>query len=234
MGGVLSKMQDSFIDGIYDKSSSFKILPLIKNAKVPKEELFDIYRNNLFSFLKNALRITYPRLYKHLGHKKFTEFANDYIVKNRSITGNLDDYGENFLRNSRQALSDLAELEWLEHKSYLAPDCKSIDLEKLQKLPHESLFDVKFNLHPSVFFYNSDYNLLSKQIKLEKKKIHFLVHRLYLDVICKKISKKEYDFLLVIKDGLTLYEVYERCQFDIQNYLKKFISNGVISEFSSN
>ncbi len=232
----LIDLQNNFIDGIYNKPSK-DLLLLIEDGKASKKELLDIYRNNLYSNLTNAIRITYPKVYEFLKEKKFAIFCKEFIKKQRSNSGNLDDYGEEFVKFLRRKkeyfLSDLAKLEWLQHQAYLAKDAAGIKIEKLQKLDQEKLFNIKFKLHPSCYLLASNYNLLGKtnQKKSLKNPTYFLIYRHDLEIKSTKISKNEFDFLNGIKANLTLYKIYQKYQIDISKPLQNYLANGVICEF---
>ncbi|MBU6141048.1 MAG: putative DNA-binding domain-containing protein [Proteobacteria bacterium] len=201
----IADLQNKFIDSIYAVTNP-DLLTKIKDGKAPKEELLDIYRNNLRGTLSNALRITYPETHKNLGAKKFQKLCDEFIKKNRSLSGNLDDYGQGFAN----------ELEWLQHKSYLAKDVKPLNLKKLQKLTPEKLFEVKFKLHPSCFLHKN-----------------FVIFRQDFEVKLEKISRAETNFLLGVKDGLSLYKIYEKYEIDIQHCLQKYLTNGVLCAFTT-
>lgn len=199
----LIELQNKFIDTIYEKSKP-EVVAQIKDGKLSKEELIGIYRNNLYGTLKNSLKITYPETHKKIGEKKFSKKCENFIRKNRSRSGNLDDYGEGFAN----------EIEWLGQKSYLAREVKPIDVEKLKKLSAEKLFDLKFKLHPSCFLHKN-----------------FVIYRQNLEIKTEKISRSEMNFLKGIKENLSLYEIYEKHNINIQNCLQKYLSNSVLSSF---
>ena len=232
----IQDLQNKFVDGVYDKKKS-AILKSIKNGKAPKEKLLDIYRNNLYGALTNALKITYPTICDFLKEDKFTEFCQEFIKENRSKSGNLDDYGEvfaDFLTTKKEYfLSDLCRLEWLKHRSYLALDVENIDIEKLQNLDQEKLFDGKFDINPSCFLLASNYNIFSKRIQKQplKRSAYFMVYRYDFEIFAEKISKEEFSFLNGVKNNLSLYEIYEKYKINIHKSLQKYLSNGVLSDF---
>lgn len=234
----LVNLQNQFIDGVYDGGKKH-ILPAIKNGKAPKKELLGIYQNNMSGGLINALRITYPKVFNFLKEKKFNKIALEFIASNRSQSGNLDDYGESFhevlFAKKEYFLSDLAKAEWLKQKAYLAADVAKIDLKKLQSLPEEKLFSLKFKTHPSSYLLVSSYNILAlrKQNKASKNHNYFLIYRHDLELKTQKILKSEYDFLKGIKDNLTLYQIYQKHRLDIGSCLSKYIANAVITSFAS-
>ena len=79
----LKELQNQFIEAIYDQKNS-EIFDEIKTGKASKEQLIDIYRNNMRATLSNVLRITYPTIFQKIGAEKFEEFALEFISKHRS------------------------------------------------------------------------------------------------------------------------------------------------------
>ncbi|MCE3254978.1 MAG: hypothetical protein K0R25_472 [Rickettsiaceae bacterium] len=235
----LSKIQDQFVSGLYDDNQK-DILELIKDGKAPKQELLNIYRNNLYSNLSNALKITYPKIHQLIGEKKFKKSCAEFIKYNPSKTGNLDDYGQGFNKfleqNKEPFLSDLACLEWMMHKSYLAKDVAVLNFEALQNLEQEKLFEVKFGLHPSCFLYSSLYNLLAENRRnyQRKRPVYFVIYRQNFEVMVEKIPKEEFDFLSGVEKGLNLYQIYEKYHINLGFCLQKYLANTVLSEFFIN
>jgi uncharacterized protein len=159
----LESLQNQFIDAIYGAKNA-KFFNQIKTSKSSKEELVNIYRNNMRVTLSNVLKITYPLVLQKIGTKKFEEFSQEFISKNRSQSNNLDEFGEEFAdffaAKNEEFLHDLAALEWLKQKSYLAKDSTFLDVFALQNLASEKLFDIRFELQPSCFLRVSNFNLL--------------------------------------------------------------------------
>jgi hypothetical protein len=232
----LTQLQNSFVNSLYKKSSAV-LLSEIKPGKAPAEELFDIYRNNLFANLTNVLRLTYPRICDLMGEKKFKKFSYEFIAQSPSNSGNLDEYGEDFskflVKKNEKFFADLAKLEWLKQTAYLASDAKVLDIEKLKNLSEEKLFDVKFQLHPSCFLMVSAFNLLAsrKQMKPTKNSKFFLIYRHGLEVVVQKISADEFNFLNGVTKNLTLFAIYKKYKINVGKVLQKSLSNGIISGF---
>lgn len=233
----LLKLQNEFVEALYNKKSVAVLKSIKADDQIPKEELIDIYRDGIYANLINALRLTYPRVYDFLKEKKFNEISRSFMKKYRSKSGNLDDYGGEFseflAKKEEFFLSKVAGLEWLSHQSYMANDAKLFDLPALQKLSAEELSDVKFDLHPAVFLTISKYNLTSdrRQNKPNKKDLYFVIYRNNLEVDGLKIPESEFNFLTGVKNGLTFYEIYEKYEIDIQFCLQKYIANQVICRF---
>ncbi len=233
----LLKVQDQFVDAIYDENSK-DALKFIKSDNIAKEKLVEIYREGVYETLFNCLRLTYPRVFDFLGENKFREFCYEFIAKNRSKSGNLDKYGEEFsdflAKKGENFLANLAKLEWCHQLTFLAENSDFLDLEKLQSLSEEEICDVKFDLSPSFYVFESNYNLFAKrkQSKEAKRTNYFIVYRFDLEIREEKISKSEFNFLNGVKDGFSFYEICEKYNLQIGPILQKFVANKVLSGFS--
>ena len=236
----LAKLQEKFITAIYDESN-IDVFSEIKSRGITKDELVSIYRNNLAHNLVNSLKLTYENVFRVLKESKFVDIARKFIINNPSKSNNLDDYGENFdefLRSQEgDYICDIAKLDWLRQKSYLSKNDADFDLETLKQVAPEELFDLKFSLSNSAFTFESNYNLTAnrRQNSEMKRKSYFLVHRTkksgVFEVESLRIEPQQYNFLRGVIDELTLYEIYEKYEVDIQNILQKFLSNGIIVSF---
>ncbi len=232
----LTKIQNQFVEAIYNEKDA-AILREIKTDGIPKEQLLEIYRDGVYATLLNVLKLTYPKVYGFLSEKKFKDLACEFTSKNRSKSGNLDEYGEEFgdflLAKNEDFLAELAKMEWQIQASYLAGDGGVFDLPALQKLAPEELCEVRFELHPAVFIETSHYNLLSKRklTKKNKNPVYFVIYRHENEVEVEKIPKSEFNFLTGAKKGLTFYEICDKYEVDIQFCLQKYISNNVLTGF---
>ena len=225
---ALKDLQNNFINFLNDEKKA-DILKFVKKGKIRKEELFQIYRNNLFRNLENSLKITFPLIYQYLGQEQFSKLAEKYIVQNPSKSNNLDNYGQNFAQNQNEFLQDLSHFEYSCHLSYLAADAEAVNQEDLQKIPTEELFDLKFQLHPSCFLGQSYYNFFLKKSDQKRKRIiNYLIYRHDNKVKTEKISKSEYIFLEDIKNGLSLFEIYNKYDINIGELLAKYVNKNVI------
>lgn len=236
----LAELQENFISALYDKEND-KIINEISLGNIPEIELIGIYRNNLEFNLVNSLKLTFLGVFRFLKEENFLELAREFVFKNPSLSNNLDDYGQGFIDFLRQEkddfIADVAMIDWFKQQSYLAPNNDDFDLGKLQKLAHETLFDLRFLLSDSAFLLQSDFNLLASRYQKNKmtRQCYFLVWRHKISGVFEveylRIAPQEYNFLKGVKDKLTLYEIYEKYEVDIQNILQKFLSNGVIVSF---
>jgi hypothetical protein len=220
----LHNLQENFINYLYNPNKN-DILSAISDNVIQSEKLLQIYRNNLFKNLQNSLKITFPLIYKYLGDAEFQKISYQYIIQNPSKSNNLDNYGERFCYDQNDFLKNLSKFEWLCHLSFLAADSKLITQEDLQKIDPEKLFNLKFTLNPAIFLLKSNYDFESQK----KKQINYLIYRENNKVKTEKIIQNQFLFLTEIKNGLTLFEIYEKYEIDIGKLLAKYINYGILS-----
>jgi hypothetical protein len=228
----LLELQNKFIDGVYNFNE--EIFAEIKQKKIAKSRLLRVYQNNLYEVLINALKITFKDVFNFLGEKKFREIAKKFIAKNRSQSGNLDDYGFEFIDFLQDDfLHDLALINWNEQKSYLGKNDPKLNLIALQNLEEEKFANLKFKLSNNCYFVTSKFSLFarSKRNLKRKKTCFYLIHRPFFDAITLKITKKEFIFLQAIKENLTLTEINDKYACDVAKNMQKFIENRVLVEF---
>lgn len=252
----LAKLQEKFSKNIYDRKN-LEICTNINFGKIDINERLDIYRNNVLGSFDDALKMTYPVTNKIVGDDCFENFISKYHHSYKSNSGNLEDYGESFPELIKQLepdhkllyLSDVAKLEWFYNLAYFCKDSAIIDIKKLQSLGEEDFMSLNFDLHPTCHIISSKDPLYSiwnenrqeetnKEINLEENKGQFIIiERSYLNVNVHELTKLEYDFLRLTKEGKNIYHIHEILSneeedFDIGSLINKFISSGIITNFS--
>ncbi|MBM3394887.1 MAG: DUF2063 domain-containing protein [Betaproteobacteria bacterium] len=109
---------------------------LIEHGALSPATRLEIYRNNVLSNYRNALRDTFPVIVKLVGDESFNACARRYTRETVSRSGDLHDYGESFgdfLRHFEPAqslayLGDVADMEWCMHRVFHAADVEPLDL----------------------------------------------------------------------------------------------------------
>lgn len=124
-----------------------------------------IYRNNVFSNQREALRTIYPVIERLVGREFFKHLADEYLRRHGSPAGDLNGLGEHlagFLAafpgaDSLVYLPDTARLEWLVHKVYHAPERAGRAIARLAAVPDDRYEDLRFYLHPARALFASSY-----------------------------------------------------------------------------
>jgi hypothetical protein len=249
----IHKIQENFFQYIINNSSN---LDFIKSNNAI--DRLDIYKATININLTNALKITYPGIWKLVGEECATNIAALFCQQHQYLphTGCLDDFGKEFSiflstipeLSSLPYLSDYAHYEWLNHLSYLAQDQTEISEEYLAKIPEEDLPN-------SVFIFKESCHLFSSQHDI--KQVHDILYNNINNVtlsnnytyglICRNdgeikiiwLNKEDFIFLDKLKSGLTLLEVIsylenENIAFNLTMLIKFLLINKIIVELSIN
>lgn len=129
------------------------------------ERRLGIYRNNVFTNLREALRTLFPVLEQLVGTEFFDFAADEFIRHHPSPAGDLNEFGEQlpqFLAGFAPAaelvyLPDTARLEWLAHRVYHAAEAPPVAFERLAEVAPEHYGDLHFTLHPAAALLESPY-----------------------------------------------------------------------------
>ena len=195
-------------------------------------ERFDVYRKTVFENMINALKITYPGVWKLLGDECANSVAYAYCQKNDNLpkTGCLDNFGESFSEflstlpqlSELPYLVDYASYEWFKHLSYIARDSKPIAPTALSHIPEELIDNVTFNFCPSVFIFGSKYPLFDihhilqngkeKEIKLNSQASYGIIGRKVDDIHTYWIAEDTWNFIKSLAGGGTLLKSSEYAQ----------------------
>jgi len=124
-----------------------------------------IYRNNVFTNLREALRTLFPVTEKLVGREFFDYMADEFIRIHPSPAGDLNRFGAElggFIASFTPAaglpyLPDVAELEWLAHTVYHARNCESLDLGRLAAVDPDDYGRLHFQMNPASTLFASDY-----------------------------------------------------------------------------
>lgn len=229
----LLKQQKSFYNSIFKDDVDLSFI----SSNFPQER-FDIYRQTIFDNMINALRITYPGIWKLLGVDCANAVAYGYshIEKNLSKTGCLDDFGGDFpafLSTLEQLsglpyLEDYAHYEWLKHLAYIDADSKPIDPSDLMNISEDEIDHITFHFCPSSHLFHSKYplfdiyevveNIDTKEVKLEQKKSYGVISRQENEIHTYWIREDNWYFIKKLFEGLSLLESAEYAQTINNNF----------------
>ena len=130
---------------------------------------FDVYRNNVFASLIEALKDSFPVIEKLLGEDYFRGLAREFITASPPSSPVLLEYGQGFagfLENFPPLqemiwLADVARLEmaWLE--AYHAADARPLSSDALAGIASKKLAQTRLILHPSARLICSPWPILS-------------------------------------------------------------------------
>jgi len=124
-----------------------------------------IYRNNVFSNLREALRTLFPVTERLVGAEFFNYLTEEFIRRYPSPAGDLNCFGADlgrFISTFSPAaglpyLADVADLEWRAHTVYHARDCAGLDCTRLSAVDPEDYDRLHFHPHPATALFDSVY-----------------------------------------------------------------------------
>lgn len=159
-----------FQTAIYDahfNNNSSEAIKLIVPYGLSGAQRLNIYRNNTFITLTDALSKTYPVINKLVGDEFFTFTAHEFIKQSPPRQGPLFEYGEDFPSflnqfdpaSSLPYLADVAYLEWARNTSYHAADATPLALADLSNISENNLTKLFFKIHPSCRLITSEYSI---------------------------------------------------------------------------
>jgi len=141
---------------------------LIRGGKLSAAHRLKVYRHNVFSNLRGALRDIFPVVNRIVGDAFFLHAADQFIRAAASRSGDLNRFGREwpaFLADYPHAtelpyLPDVAKLEWAWHECFHAADAATLDLERLKSVAPDAYASLVFHLHPAVRLLASAYPVL--------------------------------------------------------------------------
>ena len=141
---------------------------LIRDGKLSAARRIEVYRHNVFSNLRGALKDVYPVTLRIVGEAFFSCAADRYVRETPSTSGDLNQFGRkwpDFLAAYPPVcelpyLPDVARLEWAWHECFHAADALPLDLSCLAAFEPERHGALVFRLHPAVRLLTSAYPLV--------------------------------------------------------------------------
>jgi Putative DNA-binding domain len=251
----LRELQIGFMDAIFAAEPSGFGLE-VKEDGIPGEKRLDVYRNNVFGGLTQALRLTYPAVHVLVGEAFFNHMTKGYIRDHVSISGDLTHFGSGFpafleglpLAGDLPYLPDMAYLEWLCHLSYYAMDYAPLALERLASLPPERYDSLRFRLHPACYLFASGYPIHqiwricqpdhagNETVDISLGGANLIVQRTGLRVMPRPLGCGEFALLETFSAGQRFAEACSAAlkaepELDLPRSLQSFVAQGIVVDF---
>ncbi|SFK01117.1 DNA-binding domain-containing protein [Methylocapsa palsarum] len=129
-----------------------------RQAGTAPDRRFAVYRNNVMVSLTGALAARFPAVKRIVGDEFFDSAARAFASKNPPRSPLMMTYGEEFpdfiarldAASAVPYLADVARLEAARTRAYHADDAAPLTAADLAGVSQETLFDLRFVLHPSL------------------------------------------------------------------------------------
>ncbi|MEJ2180080.1 MAG: DNA-binding domain-containing protein [Gammaproteobacteria bacterium] len=218
---TLRELQDNFIANVFDSNDNGFNQSILSNS-ISGARRLQIYHNNIYISLTDALNAVYPVVNRLVDDEFFRFMATEYIAAHPSRSGNLHDFGNqfaHFIKSFQPAgelvyLSDVARLEWAYHSVFHAADSPNFDITKLEQITEQDYHKLVFTPNPASQLIESPYpilqiweanqddreldknnNAIPETISLDDGETHLLVIRRNLDIEFQTMGYAEYAFL---------------------------------------
>ncbi|NQV47670.1 MAG: putative DNA-binding domain-containing protein [Rhodospirillaceae bacterium] len=245
---MLLESQRAFLGAIFSPAAADAAAALIRHDGIAQADRLQIYRNNTFILLTEALADTFPVVKRLVGGEFFDAMAKEFIVAYPPMSPSLLEYGghmavfmETFAPVSGLPyLPDVARLEWAWTKAYHAADAEPLTAATLADRGSSDLGELRFRLHPSARFVTSDFPVgriweansadgEPEAISLDDGPSHILVIRPEAEVQVRLLSPAAFEFFLSLAGGATVAEAFSDPDFDLQNALAVALTDGTFS-----
>ena len=249
----LAEEQKIFTDSLKD---SEKATPeMISSHGNNSLDRFNIYRNNVFVSLTEAIASSFPACFALVGENFFNALARAYIDEVMPQSPLIYLYAEkfpDFLQNFTPAkkipyLADLARLEWEFLKSTHAKDAVPLMIDELQKIEADHMPICCFTMHPSLFIGQSNWQIADLWIKIRHdparsiEKIEetqfYLIIRPHLQTQIHIISKAMHNFMRKLSKNISFAQASEETieaypDFNLGENLAHLFSLGCIEKIT--
>ena len=158
------------LDALFERSDAAATHVL--GHGLPPGRRLDIYRNNLFGSLTEALSAVYPTVAQLVGDGFFRFMAHQYILAHPSRSGNLHEFGgelASFLDRFEPAsslpyLADSARLDWAWHLVFHTASTPRVDLgstlARMATMSHDGRAALQLDWQPAARLVTSPFPVL--------------------------------------------------------------------------
>lgn len=219
------------------------------------EARFAIYRNNLFSNLREVLRAVYPVVEKLVGSDFLHHAATTFIRAHPSTSGDVHEYGREFAEfldtfpplHALPYVADVARLEWAMHEAFHAADAPPLASERLGGVPPDRFGALTLALHPACRLLASAYPILriweanqpgaaDEFVSLTEGGTRLLVRRPRYEVEALALSAGEFSMLGALLTHRTIAQALAHAhdvepEFDLGAFLAKHFLSGTFVDF---
>jgi hypothetical protein len=163
---LLRNIQREFALALLDRE---KRVPTLIRGGARAERRFDVYRNNVFASLVEALATRFPVCVSLVGEEFFRATARTFVEMCPPRSPLMMEYGDRFgdfidlfpPARSLPYLADVARLEAARTRAYHAADAEPLSADELAALPPCAWEDTRVVIHPSVQIVRSPYSVVT-------------------------------------------------------------------------
>ena len=252
---ALHELQLAFAGAILEHRAD-DLVGRVRAGGLAAAERVQVYRNNSFASLTQALAGVYPVVARLVGERFFAQLARAYIRTHPSRSGNLHDFGGALalfaggLPETRELpyLADVATLEWAYHESFHAADAPPLDLARLAGVPESEHERLRFRLHPATRLVASRYPIYAiweanqddadceSTIDLDAGPDYLMVARRGLETFVARVAPGDFALAAEISAGATLAQACDAAlaadpAIDLGAAFGRLVASGTVAGF---
>ncbi|MCG6861427.1 MAG: DNA-binding domain-containing protein [Chromatiaceae bacterium] len=245
----LREMQRGFAAAIRDPAAAARFAPRVNAGGLGPSRRLQLYRNNHYATLTDALTAVYPVVVRLVGEPFFRQTARAYVASHPSRRGDIHCYGDgfgDFLNGLPQAadypyLGDVARLEWAYHSVFHTEPRPPFDPQTLLTLDQGDYPRLRLEIQPAARLLASGYPVLriwetnqegwegKQDLRLDAGGDYLLITRGAAEVLLVTLGPGEHRLLQGLAAGLTLSEAQASAQiaepgFDSGPALRRHLS----------
>ncbi len=245
----------------HDGAEGSRAAAFIHRGKLTPQQQLQIYRNNYFLGMGEALRATYSVINELVSEGFFSYAADCYIRRHPSTTGDLGNFGDDFpefIETFEPAadhpyLGDVARLEHAWHQVMQAADAAPLSGSRLQALADAAPENLRFRLPPASRLLQSRWPIWtlwnchyseateadrSRKIDLDSGGERVLVIRPQWRNEAQLLSPGEFAFLSALSAGQALPEAIEaalekEADVNVDEILRRHVALGTLTDYFS-
>jgi hypothetical protein len=239
----LRELQQAFAAGVLDDESG--VLAALRPLRFEPARHLQVYRNNTFANLTDALVAVYPVVQRLVGAGFFGYLADRYIRSHPPRSGNLHDFGAG-MAGFVAAFEPASALVYLPawHEAFHAAEAGVPDPARLAALTPDQCL----RLHPSARLLASNYPVLRIWEANQDEPEHdatidlgaggewLLIIRRQLEVLIERLSPGDYRLLQASQRGVSLESACEQALaaepgLDLAAALRRHLTRGTFTGF---
>lgn len=255
----LYAQQRAFAVNVFDNEKGLSELCALKktdDSRFSDVQRFQIYHNNIYIGLREALAAVYPVINKLVGDEFFHHVAREYSYQHPSSSGNLHAFGEAFPEyldgfpgtENLTYLPDMARLEWAYHRVFHTQEDAVLNIQKLSSLDEIDSNRLRFQVSNSCCLLSSAYPILkiwqmnqessvSEEVSLDEGGVQLVVRHSGFDVVFEPLNKASFTLLHNLAEGRLFVDACAEVvavdpDSDVGEMLKELIGRRLLSGFS--
>lgn len=228
---MLRDLQKEFLHSFYSKDFNYFSNHLSATKNLTSCQRCTIYQESITEGLIKSLRESFPVTEKLVGMNFFRHMAYCYIMRKKSISPNISDFGKKFPEFVKTFppvscvpyLTDISYLEWCWQEVYNGLNYQALDVNAFSQLTQEEQFLISL-LRPenSFLIYSSfpikkiwEINQAEEGNEIFDMKLSadwLLIWRPQMGVIIDELTSTQFNILKGFDEGLTITQLIDKLQ----------------------